>query len=105
MRREAAEEVAAAELSRLTDVLLREYAGAVPPTRIVTMVAQATDLMRRRNIRGRTLVAMAEQAARRALTDEIARAGSDRLPDGAEAPGVLGRLRLPPAGEIGRLAS
>jgi hypothetical protein len=70
----------------LTDRLTAEYAGALPPGKVVAAVARAALVLRAAGLDDRsTWASVCESLARRSLTEGIARARDVRVPVGASA--------------------
>lgn len=60
------------DLADLAEQLRREYAGAVPPERVLEVVLESAQALRRWALSGVLLSELLQQAVRRALVHEIA---------------------------------
>ncbi|HSI92892.1 MAG TPA: hypothetical protein VK925_05295 [Jiangellaceae bacterium] len=65
------------DLADMAEQLRREYAGAIPPERVLEVVLESAQAMRRWALSGGQLSELLQQAVRRTLVHEIASAGLD----------------------------
>lgn len=91
-----------AELRHLVERMLCEYAGAVSAGVVVRVTIGSFRRLHRVGMRGRVLLELVEQAAKRVLADEIATVGAAagaRPPDGTAAGAVAKQSRRRPAAQ------